>query len=63
MAILFTAGYNYNGAKGDIRVWNPYVELDDEWSTSQIALQNGPYDVFESVESGWAVRVCLKLYR
>ncbi|XP_031374020.1 uncharacterized protein LOC116188672 [Punica granatum] len=55
MAILFTAGYNYNGAKGDIRVWNPYVEFDDEWSLSQIALQNGPYNDFESVESGWAV--------
>ncbi|KAI4376971.1 hypothetical protein MLD38_014671 [Melastoma candidum] len=55
MAILFAVGYNYNGAKGDIKVCNPYVEKDDEWSKSQIALKNGPSDNFESVEAGWAV--------
>ncbi|KAK4761842.1 hypothetical protein SAY87_029726 [Trapa incisa] len=59
VAILFTYGYNYNAAKGDIRVWNPYVEHDHEWSNSQVALQNGPYHHFESVESGWAVNPSL----
>ncbi|CAL2233856.1 unnamed protein product [Prunus armeniaca] len=54
-AILFTEGYRYNGAKGDIKVYNPSVELDDEYSTSQVCLINGAYYDFESVESGWAV--------
>lgn len=55
VAILITAGYNYNGAKGDIKVWNPYVERDDEWSNSRIAMENGPYYHYESVQSGWMV--------
>ncbi|KAJ7958326.1 Protein of Unknown Function (DUF239) [Quillaja saponaria] len=54
-AILFTVGFRYLGAKGDIRVWNPFVESDDEYSTSQVALLNGPYYDFECIESGWAV--------
>ncbi|KAK6249001.1 hypothetical protein QUC31_020566 [Theobroma cacao] len=54
-AILLTAGYNYAGVKGDIKVWNPHVESDDEYSTSRISLRNGPYFDFECVESGWAV--------
>ncbi|XP_059658906.1 protein neprosin-like [Cornus florida] len=55
LAILLTEGYSYSGGKGDIKVWNPFVETDDEYSTSQVALQNGPYYDYESVESGWAV--------
>lgn len=47
--------YNYNGAKAEIKVWTPHVENDDEYSTSRIALKNGPYNGYESVESGWAV--------
>lgn len=43
------------GAKGDIRVWNPKVESDDEYSTSQVALKSGPYYDYEAIESGWAV--------
>ncbi|XP_050273156.1 uncharacterized protein LOC126716169 [Quercus robur] len=54
-AVLITEGYSYSGAKGDIKVWNPNVEADDEYSTSQICLSNGPYYNFESIESGWAV--------
>ena len=57
---MFTDGYRYNGAKGDIKVYNPAVELDDEYSTSQVCLINGAYYDFESVESGWAVCI-LKL--
>lgn len=45
----------FSGAKGDIKVWNPFVESDDEYSTSRISLQSGPYYDFESIESGWAV--------
>ncbi|XVE53779.1 hypothetical protein DITRI_Ditri03aG0029700 [Diplodiscus trichospermus] len=54
-AILLTEGCNYARVKGDIKVWNPYVESDDEYSTSRISLRSGPYYDFESVESGWAV--------
>lgn len=55
MAILLTEGYSYSGVKGDIQVWNPHVESDDEYSTSQVSLKSGPYYDFESVEAGWAV--------
>ena len=54
-AVLITEGYSYSRAKGDIKVWNPNVEADDEYNTSQICLSNGPYYNFESIESGWAV--------
>lgn len=45
----------FSGAKGDIKVWNPRVESDDEYSTSRVSLESGPYYDFESIESGWAV--------
>ncbi|KAK4853526.1 hypothetical protein QYF36_010584 [Acer negundo] len=54
-AIVITAGYRYSGVKADIKVWNPFVESDDEYSTSRVLLATGPYYDFESVESGWAV--------
>ncbi|OMO66912.1 hypothetical protein CCACVL1_20935 [Corchorus capsularis] len=54
-AILITEGYNYAGVKGDIKVWNPHVESDDEYSTSRVSLRSGPYYNFECVEAGWAV--------
>ncbi|XP_027333752.1 uncharacterized protein LOC113848439 [Abrus precatorius] len=54
-AILFTDGYRYLGGKGDILVFNPPVENDDEYSTSQVSLLTGPYNDFECVEAGWAV--------
>ncbi|KAL2544959.1 hypothetical protein Fot_14192 [Forsythia ovata] len=55
MAILLTAGYAYLGAKGDIKVCYPQVELDDEYSTSRVALNSGPQYEYEVIESGWAV--------
>ncbi|PIA64531.1 hypothetical protein AQUCO_00100187v1 [Aquilegia coerulea] len=55
MAYLITQGYSYLGARGDINVWNPYVEAKDEYSSAQIWLRNGPPDKYESVESGWMV--------
>ncbi|KAJ1442762.1 hypothetical protein SESBI_00642 [Sesbania bispinosa] len=54
-AIAFAVGYRYLGGKGDIKVCSPYVEKDDEYSTSQVSLLNGPYNDFECVEAGWAV--------
>ncbi|GAB4837147.1 hypothetical protein Ancab_002058 [Ancistrocladus abbreviatus] len=55
VAILHTEGHNYWGAKADIKVWNPYVEHNDEYSTSRISVQNGSADDYEDVESGWVV--------
>ncbi|KAK7291020.1 hypothetical protein RIF29_05858 [Crotalaria pallida] len=54
-AILLTEGYRYLGAKGDIKVCNPSVEKDDEYSTSQVSLLSGSYNDFECIEAGWAV--------
>jgi len=61
-AILFTVGYRYLGGKADLRVCNPFVEKDDEYSTTQVALLTGPHNDFECVQSGWAVRISLFLY-
>ncbi|XP_043705200.1 uncharacterized protein LOC122655013 [Telopea speciosissima] len=58
-ALLLTQGYHCIGAKGDINVWNPKVESDDEYSTAQIWLKTGPSSCFESIESGWVVNPSL----
>lgn len=55
-AILVTAGMNYIGASGDINVWNPKVDLPNDFTASQIWLKNGPSEKFDSVEAGWVVR-------
>ncbi|XP_027083113.1 protein neprosin-like [Coffea arabica] len=55
LAILHAEGFAYYGGKGDIKVWNPSVELDDEYTTSQVALKSGPRKQYEAIESGWAV--------
>ncbi|EPS65345.1 hypothetical protein M569_09424, partial [Genlisea aurea] len=55
MAILLTTGLAYMGGKGDIKVWNPKVESDEEYTTSRVALKSGPRNDFEAVESGWMV--------
>lgn len=54
-AVLLTVGYNYIGAQADINVWNPVVDLGDDYTTAQIWLNGGPGDRVESVESGWMV--------
>lgn len=38
-----------------MKVWNPHVESDDEYSTSRVALKTGPINTYEAMESGWAV--------
>ena len=48
-------GYNYIGAQADINVWNPNVELTDDFTTAQIWLKAGNGPLFESVEAGWVV--------
>ncbi|RDX58062.1 hypothetical protein CR513_62648, partial [Mucuna pruriens] len=57
---LVTMGYNYIGAQADINVWNPKVDLPDDFTTAQIWLKNNNNPNFESVESGWMVNP--KLY-
>ncbi|KAI6679973.1 hypothetical protein NL676_033854 [Syzygium grande] len=47
MAIMITEGYSYSGAKGDTKVFNPHVERDDEWTTSQIALKSAVLQDYE----------------
>ncbi|KAL4302396.1 hypothetical protein GQ457_10G017660 [Hibiscus cannabinus] len=56
VAMLFTLGSNFIGAKGDINVWNPRLSSrSQEFTTAQIFVKSGPGDVFESLESGWTV--------
>ncbi|CAK9317383.1 unnamed protein product [Citrullus colocynthis] len=54
-AILFTTGFNYIGASGDINIWNPKLDLPSDFTASKIWLKNGPSQKFESVEAGWMV--------
>ncbi|KAI3956815.1 hypothetical protein MKW92_020814 [Papaver armeniacum] len=58
-AMLITEGYSYIGAKGDINVWNPYIEKTNEYSTAQIWLVSGSREGMESVEAGWMVNPTL----
>lgn len=38
-------------------MWNPRVEADDEYSTAQIWLRNGPFNNSDSIEFGWIVSI------
>ena len=60
-SILYTAGYNYIGASGQINVWNPKVDLPNDFTASRIWLKNGPSEKFESVEAGWMVRFIINI--
>ena len=51
-AILYTTRFNYIGALGQINVWNPKVDLPNDFTASRILLKNGPSEQFESVEAG-----------
>nr|XP_043622257.1 uncharacterized protein LOC122593865 [Erigeron canadensis] len=55
VAEVLTEMISYSGAKCDIKVWTPYVEKEDEYSTSRVLIQNGGSHDFELVETGWAV--------
>ncbi|KAK7351259.1 hypothetical protein VNO77_10572 [Canavalia gladiata] len=59
-AYLVTLGYNYIGAQADINVWNPKIDIPEDFTTAQIWLKNNNNQNFESVESGWMVNP--KLY-
>ncbi|XP_076928708.1 protein neprosin-like [Bidens hawaiensis] len=51
---VITEGYSYSGAQVDMKVWTPYVEKEDEYSTSRVVVKNGGAYDFELVETGWA---------
>ncbi|OVA01277.1 protein of unknown function DUF239 [Macleaya cordata] len=45
---------SYYGGSAVISIYNPKVEAD-QFSTAQLWIQNGPVDVINSIEFGWAV--------
>ncbi|CAL9123553.1 unnamed protein product [Musa acuminata var. zebrina] len=53
--VLMASGFSYIGAKASINIWNPRVGGDDEFTTAQIWLRNGPYNSSDSIEAGWIV--------
>ncbi|TXG46639.1 hypothetical protein EZV62_027861 [Acer yangbiense] len=46
-AILVTEGQYYSGAQGDINVWNPTVDLPDDYTTAQIWLKAGTGEIYK----------------
>ncbi|XP_021985731.1 uncharacterized protein LOC110881899 [Helianthus annuus] len=54
-SVALTEIYSYSGAKGNIKVWKPYVESVGDYSSSQVMLRNGPLTAFETAQAGWAV--------
>ncbi|XP_029120798.1 protein neprosin isoform X2 [Elaeis guineensis] len=54
-AIIYTKGDVFYGAKGTINVWNPKVQEQDEYSTSQIWVIGGPREYLNAIEAGWHV--------
>lgn len=60
--MLLTQGYRYNGVHANINVWNPYVEADDEYTSAQIWVVNGPYYSQDTIQTGWTVSNLTSLY-
>ncbi|KAJ9538254.1 hypothetical protein OSB04_030987 [Centaurea solstitialis] len=54
-SVVLTEGFSYSGAKANIKVWNPYVESNGDYSTSQVMLRSGPIESFDTAQAGWAV--------
>lgn len=45
---------NYKGAKADINVWVPNVEIEGEFSLAQIWILSDPFgDDRNTIEAGW----------
>ncbi|CAI9093619.1 OLC1v1029166C1 [Oldenlandia corymbosa var. corymbosa] len=55
LSVLMTDGDPYFGAQGGIAVYNPEIEKSDEYSLSDISLETGGPESFETVRSGWMV--------
>ncbi|MCO5593228.1 hypothetical protein L7F22_047235 [Adiantum nelumboides] len=55
-AIGFVQGGKYYGAKANINVWNPSVQVSNEFSLSQIWILGGSFNNdLNSIEAGWQV--------
>ncbi|KAL4588402.1 hypothetical protein LXL04_001287 [Taraxacum kok-saghyz] len=54
-SVVLTEGFSYSGAKATIKVWRPYVESTNDYSSSKVMLRNGPLRAFDNVEAGWTV--------
>lgn len=55
-AIAYVQGGTYYGAKATVNVWDPSIEVPNEFSLSQIWLLAGSFDSdLNSIEAGWQV--------
>ncbi|KAI3774428.1 hypothetical protein L1987_48983 [Smallanthus sonchifolius] len=54
-AVAQIQGSIYSGARALMKVWQPYVESYDDYSSSQVMLSDGPLQSFETVKAGWTV--------
>lgn len=55
-AITFVQGDKYYGAKATINVWDPKIQLSNEFSLSQLWVLAGSFDGdLNSIEAGWQV--------
>lgn len=60
-AIAYVEGGKYYGAKATINVWEPKIQLPNEFSLSQIWILGGSFGQdLNSIEAGW--QVYLHLY-
>ncbi|GKD89410.1 putative neprosin, partial [Tanacetum coccineum] len=53
--VVLTEGFSYSGAKANIKVFRPFVESNDDYSSSQVMIRNGPLRSFDTIEAGWEV--------
>ncbi|XP_019706806.1 protein neprosin-like [Elaeis guineensis] len=54
-ALLYVTGDKYYGAKGTINVWNPKIQEQGEYSSSQLWVLGGPPESLNTIEAGWHV--------
>eukprot|EP00252_Welwitschia_mirabilis_P026682 TRINITY_DN882_c0_g1_i1.p1 TRINITY_DN882_c0_g1~~TRINITY_DN882_c0_g1_i1.p1 ORF type:complete len:310 (+),score=40.64 TRINITY_DN882_c0_g1_i1:313-1242(+) len=55
-AIIYVQGDKYYGAKATINVWEPKIQLSNEFSLSQLWILAGSFDGdLNSIEAGWQV--------
>eukprot|EP00250_Pteridium_aquilinum_P007115 c16903_g1_i1 orf=286-1593(-) len=55
-AIGYVQGGSYYGAKANINVWNPSIQVSNEFSLSQIWMLGGSFNNdLNSIEAGWQV--------
>ena len=60
--MAITEGFSYSGAKANIKVFKPFVESNDDYSSSQVMIRNGPLQSFDTIEAGWAVSISTSLH-